>query len=181
MSTSATALASRQDSHFTFWSNQNSKPAQRSAAIDLLNAEGSKTADKKNPFNHVLQFFRNTKIVHHIDHNVLPAGNLYYKDSLVLKFSLTEKYNRYFPLLRGFFGFGKLSGLTISSDKENRTFQVVISSLQEANVVDYFERNFLELIREDNFKLTLKDILYTQRENEVIQDLKRQKLYKSLQ
>src|SRR6187402_1709781 len=111
MSTSATALATHQDSHFTIWSNQNSKPAPRSAAIDRLNGEGSKTADKKNPFSHLLRFFGNAKIVGNTEHTILPAGNLYYKDSLVLKFSLTEKYTGYFPLLRGFFGFGKLSGV----------------------------------------------------------------------
>lgn len=164
MSTSATILANRQDSYFTIWSNKTSGPAAKFLSTNFLDQAKPEIAERKIPFKHVLQFFSNTEIVNTVENNVLPAGNLYYKDSLILKFSLTEKYAGYFPLLRGLFGFGKLTGLTISSSNENKTFQVVISSGREENVIDYFGALFSELARELKFKRALKDLLHIQKE-----------------
>ncbi len=181
MSTSASTLANRQNSYFTLWANHSSTQAKKSFAIDLSDNNSTAIAEKENPFSRVLQFFGNAEIVDNVIHDVVPAGNLYYKDSLILKFSLSDKYARYFPLLRGFFGFGKLTGLTVLSNTEDKTFQIVLYSVQSENVLHYFEHLFLALKREINFKVALKDVLLAQQEANRIQKVSLRNFERSFQ
>jgi len=179
MATSTITLANHQNSYFTSWAKQNVSQTKKPFGFRFLKQHHTISTENKQPFSDVVNFFDNTEMVNNVTHNILPAGNLYYKDSLVVKFSLSEKYINYFPLLRGLFGFGRFSGLTILSDKENKTFQIVLASGHTKNVVAYLEDLFLELIREIKFKLALRDVLYIQYEAEKIQHVKRQNLYKS--
>jgi hypothetical protein len=181
MSTSASTLANRQNSYFTLWANHSSTQEKKPLAINLSGNNSAVIAEEENPFSRVLQFFGNTEIVGNVIHDVVPAGNLYYKDSLILKFSLSDKYARYFPLLRGFFGFGKLTGLTVLSNIEDKTFQIVLYSVQSENVLRYIEHLFLELKREINFKVALKDVLVAQQEATRIQKISFRNFEKSFQ
>ncbi len=176
--TSSAILPNPQDSYFTVWANQ--KPAQKTVSIDISNHQATSILEDKNSFSDVIKFFKAEKRVGNLTHEILPAGNLYYKDSLVLKFSLADKYAGYFPLLRGLFGFGKLRGVSVSPNAQNRTFQIVISSGLIENATFYFEQLFLELTREIKFKEALKDLLNTQREADRTQNLNHQNLYASI-
>lgn len=178
MSTSTITLANRQNSYFANWGSPNIQ-VKKPTVFGFLKQHNTLITGNKQPFSDVVHFFDSTEIVNSVTHDIIPAGNLYYKDSLVLKFSLSEKYAAYFPLLRGLFGFGKFSGLTISTDKESKTFQIVLASGFTKNAARYFEELFLELVREIKFKLALRDVLYVQYEAERIQTVKRQNLYNS--
>jgi hypothetical protein len=136
--------------------------------------------ESENAFLSLIQFFKQSKITNAVFYKFIPAGNLAYKERLVLQFSLTRQYVSYFPLLRGLFEFGKVTGLTVSTDTRSKTFEVEIHSGGARNVLPYFENIFSELLKEEKFKSALKRVILVQLQVRKIQQESLDGLYLSL-
>lgn len=179
MSTSTLLQVNPQHYNFTIWAKQKSTSVQKPAALELSRGVESFVTEEK-PFSDILHFFDRSDVVNTIVHDVRPAGNLYYKESLILKFSLTDKFAEQFSLLRGLLGFGKWDGLSILSDTGSKTFQLVVSAGQTENAIHYFERLFLDITKEIRFKTALKSVLKAQQEATRILKISQDNLIKSL-
>ncbi len=142
---------------------------KRSETIDQPDIYDPAFVESENAFLSLIQFFKTSKITHAVFYKFIPAGNLAYKERLVLQFSLTKQYATYFPLLRGLFGFGKLAGLTVSTNALNKTFEIEIHAGRTEKVLPYFETIFFELVKELKFKLALKKLILVQESHNLIQ------------
>ena len=89
---------------------------------------------------------------------------VFQKERFNLKFTLTEKYNSYFPLLRGLFQFRKPPGLIISSDRFDKSFLIEFSSDNEEKSIVFFEIVFHWLSKEVRFKEVLREVIRFEQE-----------------
>lgn len=153
---------------------------KRSETIDQPDIYDPAIVESENAFLSLIQFFKSSKITNAVFYKFVPAGNLAYKERLVLQFSLTKQYANYFPLLRGLFGFGKLAGLTISVNSPGKVFEVEIQSNGARTALAYFENIFSELLRELKFKSALKKVILIQQDVKKIQQESLDHLYLSL-
>jgi hypothetical protein len=153
---------------------------KKAIAIDHPDIYDPAFVESENAFLSLIQFFKTSKITHAVFYKFIPAGNLAFKERLVLQFSLTKQYAEYFPLIRGLFGFGKLSGLTVTSNSQSKTFEVEIHAGRTEGVLPYFENIFSELQREVKFKLALKKVILVQQEVKKIQQESLDNLHGSL-
>ena len=153
---------------------------KKSGTIDQPDIYDPAFVESENAFLNLIQFFKASKITNAVFYKFIPAGNLAYKERLVLQFTLTRQYAVYFSLLRGLFGFGKLNGVTISADVSTKTFEIEILSGRTENVLPYFENIFSELLREVTFKSALKKVISVQQEIKKIQQESLDGLYASL-
>ena len=136
--------------------------------------------ESENAFLSLIQFFKVSKITNAVFYKFIPAGNLAYKERLILQFSLTKHYAAYFPLLRGLFGFGKLTGLTVSTNALSKSFEIEIHSGRTERVSPYFETIFSQLLKEVKFKSALKKAILVQQEVKKIQQESLDNLYECL-
>lgn len=153
---------------------------KKSEPVDQPDIYDPAHVENENAFLSLIQFFKTSKITHAVFYKFIPAGNLAYKERLVLQFSLTKQYAGYYPLIRGLFGFGKLPGLTITSNSQNKTFEIEIHTGRTEKVLPYFENIFSELQKEVKFKLALKKVILVQQEVKKIQQESLDNLYGSL-
>ncbi len=153
---------------------------KKSETIDQPDIYDPAFVESENAFLSLIQFFKTSKITNAVFYRFVPTGNLAYKERLILQFSLTKQYASYFPLLRGLFGFGKLAGLTVSTNALSKTFEVEIYSGRTEKVLPYFENIFSELLKEVKFKSALKKIILVQQEVKKIQQESLDNLYESL-
>ena len=152
----------------------------KSSTVDQPYVYDSEAVEKENTFSRIIRFFQTSNIPNEVLYKFIPAGNLAYKERLVLQFSLAKPYTTYFPLLRGLFGFGKIHNITISSNIQDKTLKVEISSDQTETILGYFETIFAELLKEVKFKSALKKVILAQREFSKIQKESLAGLYLSL-
>ncbi len=136
--------------------------------------------ESENDFLNVIRFFKTSEITNTVFYQFVPAGNLAYKEKLILQFSLTKQYAVYFPLLTGLFGFGRISGLRLSTNTHGKSFEVEISSGRTENVLPYFKNIFSELSKEIAFKSALKNAIVVQQEAKKIQQKSLDALYATL-
>ena len=153
---------------------------KKSETIDQPDIYDPAFVESENTFLSLIQFFKTSKITNAVFYKFIPAGNLAFKERLVLQFSLTKQYAGFFPLVRGLFGFGKLTGLTVTSNSQSKTFEVEIHSGRTEGVLPYFENIFFELQKEVKFKLALKNVILVQQEVKKIQQESLDNLYGSL-
>jgi hypothetical protein len=153
---------------------------KRSETIDQPDIYDPAIVESENAFLRLIQFFKTSNITNAIFYRFVPTGNLAYKDRLVLQFSLTKQYTSYFPLLRGLFGFGKLAGLSVSTNALSKTFEVEIHSGSTERVLPYLETIFSELLKEVKFKIALKKVILVQQEVAKIQQESLDRVYGSL-
>jgi hypothetical protein len=109
--------------------------------------------------NTVVKWFEQSGFVDVISLTVVPQGKLFYKERTILTFTLTEKYNTFFVLLRGLFGFKKPSGVTISSDRNDKSFAVEFQVSNKDEIIKYFETIFQWLSKEARFKEVLREVI----------------------
>lgn len=153
---------------------------KKSGAIDQPDIYDPAFVESENAFLSLIQFFKTSKITNAIFYKFIPAGNLAYKERLILQFSLTKQFASYFPLLRGLFEFGKFIGFTVSTNTLNKTFEIEIHSGRTEKVLPYFENIFSELLKEVKFKSALKKVILVQQEVRKIQQESLDELYVSL-
>ena len=153
---------------------------KKSGTIDQPDIYDPAFVESENAFLSLIQFFKASRITNAVFYKFIPAGNLAYKERLILQFTLTKQYALYFPLLRGLFGFGKLNGVSISAEASGKTFEVEIISGRTERVLPYFENIFSELLREATFKSALKKVIRVQQEVNKIQQESLDDLYLSL-
>ena len=153
---------------------------KKSETLDQPDIYDPAFVESENAFLSLIQFFKTSKVSHAVFFRFVPAGNLAYKERLILKFSLTKQYANYFPLLRGLLGFGTLPGLKVTIDSITRTFEVEIVSGGTNNVLPYFENIFSEILKEAKFKSALKKVILIQQEVKKIQEESLDGLYESL-
>ncbi len=153
---------------------------KKSETIDQPDIYDPAFVESENSFLNLIQFFKTSRITNAVFYKFIPAGNLTYKERLVFQFSLTKQYASYFPLLRGFFGFGKLNGLSVSTNSLSKTFEIEIHSNGAKSVLPYFENIFSELLMEAKFKSALKKVILIQQEVKKIQQESLDNLYESL-
>jgi len=153
---------------------------KKSGTVDQPDIYDPAQVEDENAFLSLIQFFKTSKITHAVFYKFIPAGNLAYKERLVLQFSLTKQYAGYFPLVRGLFGFGKSTGFTITSNSQSKAFEVEIHAGHTEKVLPYFENIFSELQKEIKFKLALKKVILVQQEVNKIQQESLDNLYGSL-
>jgi len=134
----------------------------------------------ENDFLRLLQLFKTSGITSTVFYQFIPAGNLAYKEKLILQFSLTKQYAAYFPLLRGLLGFGRVAGLSVSTHALVRTFEVEIHSRSAKQVLPYFENIFSELWSEIKFKTALKKVMLVDEQVKKIQQESLSGLYQNL-
>jgi len=112
-----------------------------------------------NSKNSIVTWFERSAFVTDINVTVLPESRLFYKERVVLKFRLSEKYNSFFVLLKGLFGFRKPKGVSITSNRSDKSFTVELSSNNENESIAYFETIFKWLSKEARFKEVLKEVI----------------------
>lgn len=116
----------------------------------------------KNPVqdsNIVAQWFSKSEFVANLSFSEIPTDKIFPQERFHLKFNLAEKYNSYFPLLRGLFQFRKPSGLTISADRSDRSFSVEFNADIEEKSLVFFETVFHWLSKEVRFKEVLREVI----------------------
>lgn len=94
-----------------------------------------------------------------LEHTIVPAGNLYRADRVIIRFKLVNEFAPHFVLLRGLFEFAKPSGLIILTDRTEKVF-VIETSVHQVDVpVSYLKKIFGWLSKEITFKAALKRVI----------------------
>jgi len=153
---------------------------RKSETIDQPDIYDPAFVESENAFLGLIQFFKTSKITNAVFYKFIPAGNLAYKERLIIQFSLTRQYAAYFPLLRGLLAFGKKAGVTISSNTLSKNFEIEIHSERAPHVLPYFTTVFSELLKEEKFKLALKNLILVQQQVKDLQQESLNGLYQSL-
>jgi hypothetical protein len=153
---------------------------RKPASIDQPDIYDPAFVESENAFLSLIQFFKTSKITSAVFYRFIPKGNLAYKEALISQFSLMKQYAAYFPLLRGLLAFGKIGGLTISSNAHSKTFEIEIHSGHIQHVPHHFTSIFSELLKEEKFKSALKKVIFVQQQAKVLQQGTLDGLYQSL-
>lgn len=125
-------------------------------------------------------FFVESKILKNLFHPLMPVGNLYLYDRIVLKFSLSDDFANHFILLRGLLCFGKPPHVLVVAEPADRTFTIEVTSVYAENVIVYFREIFTWLAKEIKFKVALREVIRLQREAQKIQQEAFEGLYASV-
>lgn len=112
-----------------------------------------------NSKNSIVTWFERSEFVTDINVSIVPESRLFYKERVIVKFKLAEKYNSFFVLLKGLFGFRKPKGVSITVDRSDRSIIVELSSNNENETIAYFESTFKWLAKEARFKEVLKEVI----------------------
>src|SRR6478752_6029334 len=137
---------------------------RKSEPIDQPDIYDPAFVESENAFLSLIQFFKTSKITNAVFYKFIPAGNLAYKERLIIQFSLNKEYAAYFPLLRGLLAFGKTVGVSISSNTLSKTFEVEIHSGRAQHALPYFAIIFSEVLKEEKFRRALKKVILVQQQ-----------------
>jgi hypothetical protein len=118
----------------------------------------------------LMVFFEESKILETLSYTFIPAGNLYFNNRVVFRFSIAKGYEDHFVLLRGLLGFGKPPHVLIVAEPADRTFVIEVTSEYADAAVSYFQKIFTWLAKEIKFKSALKEIMRLQREAQRLQE-----------
>lgn len=132
--------------------------------ISIKNTEGNRPAtvssDKKEEQSRsIVRWLMASEIVTGLSIPSIPSGESFQREHIVLKFSLSEKYQREFSLLKGLFSFGKHQGFKVEADSSEKFFMVSILPEKEESSIEYFQRIFQWLVREVKFKKVIREIV----------------------
>lgn len=105
------------------------------------------------------KWLRRRPFVKVLEQSVVPAGTLYVRDRLIIRFQLTNELASQFVLLRGLFEFAKPEGVLILSDRTDKTFVIETGVDQTEAAISYLEKTFAWVSKEVSFKTTLRKVI----------------------
>lgn len=126
--------------------------------FDYIIVRNNRKAPSQNTSS-LAQWFAKSEFVTNLNFSTIPADKVFQRGRFNLKFKLTDKYNPYFPLLRGLFQFRKPHGLTISADRFDKSFLIEFTSDNEEKSIAFFATIFHWLSKEVRFKEVLKEVI----------------------
>lgn len=124
-----------------------------------LHIAGDEDQHVENQRATLVKWFAEQKATHIVNHRVIRAGKLHFKDRITLRFVLADDYVLHFALLRGLFAFAKPVDLLIDSDFSDKSFTIEFNLDQTENAVNYLDKILNWLSGEMKFKATLKQVM----------------------
>jgi len=89
----------------------------------------------------------------------IPSEESFQREHIVLRFSLSEKYQKEFSLLKGLFSFGKHHGINVQANSAEKFFTVSILPESEASSIEYFQQIFQWLEKEVKFRKVIREVV----------------------
>ena len=132
---------------------------------------------KSTVVNPILDWFDKSSMLEPVALKSIPTGKIFQSDRVIVKFKLSGIYDDHFVLFRGLLDFNRPKWISVSFNNSERTFELFVGIDQATVVTDYLDLVLTSLIKEINFKKSLKTILRFEESVRVEQS----RLYKALQ